>query len=127
MFVSIPTMSESASLPTYSFKVITVGNLSVGKSSILNRYFTDQFNQKIYSTIGVDTCQKRFKFSFDGTEVNLNVQFWDTTGEERYKSMLSSYYRGAHGAIVVYDVNDPHSFEACGEWITRIRSQTSSC
>jgi Ras-related protein Rab-1A len=96
----------------YLFKVVLVGNSSVGKSSIVVRFSDDEFSEVFLATIGVDF---RFKsFPLEGSTVKL--QIWDTAGHERFRTITSSYYRGAHAIMVVFDITDPQSFEDATEY-----------
>ena len=103
----------------YLFKVVLVGNSCVGKSSIVVRYADDEFSEVFLATIGVDF---RFKsFSLESNKVKL--QIWDTAGHERFRTITSSYYRGAHALMIVYDITDRQSFEdACEYWYSEIRN-----
>jgi Ras-related protein Rab-1A len=97
----------------YLFKIVIVGNSSVGKSSILRRFADDSFQESYLATIGVDF---RFKYPhqifrslpIDGNIVKL--QIWDTAGQERFRTITSAYYKGAHGIFAVYDITNEQSF-----------------
>lgn len=100
------------------YKILIIGDSGVGKTSILNRFSTDTFNESFISTIGVDFKIK--KINVNGTDVKLQV--WDTAGQERFRTITSSYYRGAHGIIIVFDVSDRESFLNVDHWIKEIDS-----
>ena len=104
-------MSKSEYL--YLFKVVLVGNSCVGKSSIVIRYADDEFSDVFLATIGVDF---RFKsFLLDGE--NVKLQIWDTAGQEKFRTITSSYYRGAHALMIVFDITDEQSYkDATGYW-----------
>ena len=97
----------------YIFKLILIGNSGVGKSSILQRYMNKTFEESYKCTIGVDFLMKSVEVK--GKKVKL--QLWDTAGQEKYKSMVSSYYRGANVALVVFDITSRSSFESLPLWI----------
>ena len=97
----------------YIFKLILIGNSGVGKSSILNRYMHQTFKESYKCTIGVDFLMKSLEIN--GKTVKL--QLWDTAGQEKYKSMVSSYYRGANVALVVFDITNHNSFDSLPTWI----------
>jgi len=103
----------------YLFKVVLVGNSCVGKSSIVVRYADDEFSEVFLATIGVDF---RFKsFPLDGNKVKL--QIWDTAGHERFRTITSSYYRGAHALMIVFDITDKQSFsDATNYWFAEINT-----
>mmetsp|Transcript_11264 Transcript_11264/g.20360 ORF Transcript_11264/g.20360 Transcript_11264/m.20360 type:complete len:210 (-) Transcript_11264:771-1400(-) len=88
------------------FKVLLVGDSSVGKSSLLLRFSDDVF-EDLQPTVGVDFKVKSMKI--DGK--NIKITLWDTAGQERFRTMTSAYYRGAHGIILVYDVTQRETFE----------------
>jgi Ras-related protein Rab-1A len=88
------------------FKVVLVGNSCVGKSSIVIRYADNDFSDVFLATIGVDF---RFKsFMLNGESVKL--QIWDTAGQEKFRTITSSYYRGAHALMIVFDITDMQSY-----------------
>ena len=97
----------------YIFKLILIGNSGVGKSSILNRYMNKTFEESYKCTIGVDFLMKSIEIN--GKTVKL--QLWDTAGQEKYKSMVASYYRGANVALVVFDITSHESFDSLPGWI----------
>ncbi len=97
----------------YIFKLILIGNSGVGKSSILNRYMNKTFEDSYKCTIGVDFLMKSIEIN--GKTVKL--QLWDTAGQEKYKSMVASYYRGANVAFVVFDLTNHESFDSLPLWI----------
>ena len=97
----------------YIFKLILIGNSGVGKSCILQRYMKHTFEESYKCTIGVDFLMK--SIIINGQTVKL--QLWDTAGQEKYKSMVSSYYRGANVALIVFDITNHQSFDALPLWI----------
>ena len=101
------------------FKILLLGDSGVGKSSLLLRYTKNQFNQDIRSTIGVEFGVKYLKVD----NIQLKIQIWDTAGMERYRALTSSYYKGAKGVIVVYDVCRKKSFENVDRWISDFKSK----
>jgi small GTP-binding protein len=97
----------------YIFKLILIGNSGVGKSSIIQRYMKNTFEESYKCTIGVDFLMKTL--NLNGKTVKL--QLWDTAGQEKYKSMVASYYRGANVALVVFDITNHASFDSLPVWI----------
>lgn len=103
------------------FKVILVGDSGVGKTSIISRATTNQFDSDLTSaTIGF-SFQKLFKEVANLGQVNLFI--WDTAGQEMYRSMIKMYYRGIAVAVMVYDVGDRASFECLNEWLKDVREK----
>ena len=97
----------------FIFKIILIGNSSVGKSSIIQRYIQKIFNDEYTCTIGVDFFMK----TIDINEKLIKLQLWDTAGTERFKSITTGYYRGANAAFVVFDLTSRVSFNSISEWI----------
>lgn len=97
----------------FLFKILLIGDSGVGKSSLLLRFSDDRFSETYMSTIGVDFRIRTIEMN-DGKRVKL--QIWDTTGQERFKNITSSYYRGSHAIIMVYDVTDLQSFTNIAKW-----------
>lgn len=92
-----------------SYKVILLGDGSVGKTSLRHRFLGDGFRERYSMTIGADFAVKRFK--------NSVVQIWDLAGQTRFKMVREVYYRGAVGAIIVYDVTRDKTFRSVPDWI----------
>ena len=97
----------------YLFKIVLTGNSGVGKSSILQRYMKRTFDENYKITIGVDFLMKSLIIN----NQTVKLQVWDTAGQEKYRSMVSSYYRGAHVALIIFDLTSHASFEALPTWI----------
>ena len=97
----------------YIFKLILIGNSGVGKSCILQRYIRHSFEESYKCTIGVDFLMKSVIIN----GITVKLQLWDTAGQEKYKSMVSSYYRGANVALIVFDLTSRPSFDALPLWI----------
>uniref|UniRef100_A0A8C4XJ53 small monomeric GTPase n=1 Tax=Falco tinnunculus TaxID=100819 RepID=A0A8C4XJ53_FALTI len=92
----------------YMFKLLIIGNSSVGKTSFLFRYADDSFTSAFVSTVGIDFKVKTvFK-----KEKRIKLQIWDTAGQERYRTITTAYYRGAMGFILMYDITNEESFNA---------------
>ena len=93
-------------------KVILIGDSGVGKTNLLRRYTKDDFDREIRATIGVDFSAMEYEYK--GRVIK--VQFWDTAGQEKYRSIAESYFRNAHGAVIVFDLTDKKSFENLEQW-----------
>ncbi|KAH7033021.1 rab protein [Microdochium trichocladiopsis] len=113
-------MASEDSLPV--LKILVIGPSGAGKSSLLLRYCDDQFDpESSTATIGIDFKTK--KLAVHGKGYRLNI--FDTAGQERYRTLSTSYYRGAHGVIVVYDISNRKSFLSLDRWIEEARSNAS--
>ena len=100
----------------YLFKVVVIGDSGVGKSSICTRYTKNMYNDMFITTIGVDfECHT---ISLDDKIIKL--QIWDTAGQERFNAITNSFYRGAHGIIIVFDVTNWESFSNVQKWLKEI-------
>jgi len=97
----------------YLYKVLVVGEGGTGKTCIIRRYVHNIFQMSTKATIGVDFALK--VLNWDKTK-NITLQIWDIAGQERYGQMTRVYYQAAVGALVVYDVTRPDSFEAVSKW-----------
>ncbi|XP_059665038.1 ras-related protein YPT3 [Cornus florida] len=104
----------------YLFKLVLIGDSGVGKSNLLSRFTKNEFNLESKSTIGVEFATK--SLTVDGKV--LKAQIWDTAGQERYRAITSAYYRGAVGALLVYDVTRHSTFENVGRWLKELRDHT---
>jgi len=104
----------------FLFKILLIGDSGVGKSALLLRFADDTYHESYISTIGVDFKIRTIKL--DGKSVKL--QIWDTAGQEKFRTITSSYYRGAHGIIVAYDVTDEASFNHVNNWLQEIDKYT---
>ncbi|XP_018594171.1 RAB3D, member RAS oncogene family, b isoform X2 [Scleropages formosus] len=96
----------------YMFKLLLIGNSSVGKTSFLFRYTDDSFTSAFVSTVGIDFKVKTVFRS--GKRIKL--QIWDTAGQERYRTITTAYYRGAMGFLLMYDITNLDSFSAVRDW-----------
>lgn len=101
----------------YMFKLLIIGNSSVGKTSFLFRYADDSFTSAFVSTVGIDFKVK----TVFRNDKRVKLQIWDTAGQERYRTITTAYYRGAMGFILMYDITNEESFNAVQDWCTQIK------
>lgn len=94
-------------------KAVLVGDVSVGKTSLVNRFCHDVFDRDYKATIGVDFEVEKFSL----LNVPFTLQIWDTAGQERFKCIAASYYRGANVTIVVFDLSDESSLSNVARWM----------
>ncbi|KAG0837196.1 hypothetical protein G6F16_003945 [Rhizopus arrhizus] len=113
-------MSYPEEVYDYLFKIIIIGDSGVGKSNLLLRYTSNEFLQDSRSTIGVEFATKTIKIG----NCTIKAQLWDTSGQERYKAITSAFYRGAVGAILVYDITRKSSFDHISQWLEELREYT---
>uniref|UniRef100_A0AAQ4NMA8 small monomeric GTPase n=1 Tax=Gasterosteus aculeatus aculeatus TaxID=481459 RepID=A0AAQ4NMA8_GASAC len=102
----------------YMFKILIIGNSSVGKTSFLFRYADDSFTPAFVSTVGIDFKVK----TIYRNDKRIKLQIWDTAGQERYRTITTAYYRGAMGFILMYDITNEESFSAVQDWSTQIKT-----
>ncbi|XP_023722675.1 ras-related protein Rab-4A [Cryptotermes secundus] len=111
-------MSESYD---FLFKFLVIGNAGSGKSCLLHQFIESKFKDESSHTIGVEFGSKIVNVG--GKSVKL--QIWDTAGQERFRSVTRSYYRGAAGALLVYDITNRESFSALANWLSDARTLAS--
>ncbi len=103
------------------FKIIIIGDLASGKTNILSKYLTNTFEPNSTPTIGVEMKVKDFKIKED----LVKAQFWDTAGQEKYDSLTTSYYKGAKGALIVYDITQKSSFDKIESLLKKLRDNSN--
>ncbi|CAM6026288.1 unnamed protein product [Sphagnum balticum] len=106
----------------YLFKVVLIGDSGVGKSNLLSRFTRNEFCLESKSTIGVEFATRSIQV--DGKTVK--AQIWDTAGQERYRAITSAYYRGAVGALLVYDITKHVTYENVERWLKELRDHADS-
>ncbi|CAJ0591613.1 unnamed protein product [Cylicocyclus nassatus] len=106
----------------YFYKVILIGDSGVGKSNLLSRFTSNSFSIDSKSTIAVEFLTKQVTID----DKLAAVQIWDTAGQERFRAIISSFYRGAHGALLVYDITKPWTFESCKHWLQDLREKSEN-
>ncbi|KAJ1520773.1 hypothetical protein ONE63_003868 [Megalurothrips usitatus] len=97
--------------------VVLIGDSGVGKSNLLSRFTRNEFNLESKSTIGVEFATRSIQV--DGK--TIKAQIWDTAGQERYRAITSAYYRGAVGALLVYDIAKHLTYENVERWLRELR------
>ncbi len=103
------------------FKLLLIGDSGVGKTCILFRFSDDAFNNTFISTIGIDFKIKTIELR--GKKIKL--QIWDTAGQERFHTITTSYYRGAMGIMLVYDITSSKSFDNIAKWLRNIQEHAN--
>ena len=105
----------------YKLKVVVVGDSGVGKTNLIKRFITNTFSENSKATVGVEFISKSYKIN---NQV-FKIEMWDTAGQERYKSITAAYYKGAKGALIVYDTTQKTSFENIDKWMVEIKDKAS--
>ncbi|MBA0812850.1 hypothetical protein Gohar_026783 [Gossypium harknessii] len=106
----------------YLFKIVIIGDSAVGKSNLLSRYARNEFNPHSKATIGVEFQTQTMEIN--GKEVK--AQIWDTAGQERFRAVTSAYYRGAAGALIVYDISRRTTFDSVGRWLDELKTHSDT-
>ncbi|RDY05480.1 Ras-related protein RABA5a, partial [Mucuna pruriens] len=112
--------NEEEKTEDYLFKIVLIGDSAVGKSNLLARFARDEFYPNSKSTIGVEFQTQ--KMDINGKEVK--AQIWDTAGQERFRAVTSAYYRGAVGALLVYDISRRQTFDSIGRWLNELHTHS---
>lgn len=106
----------------FLFKLVLIGDSGVGKSNLLSRYTRNEFNLESKTTIGVEFATK----TIEHEGKIIKAQVWDTAGQERYRAITSCFYRGAVGALLVYDICKPSSFENIERWLKELQDHADT-
>jgi len=125
---STTSSSSSSSSPPapqpfdFLFKIVLVGDSGVGKSNLLSRFTRNTFTVDEKSTIGVEFATRVIPMN---DNKKIKAQIWDTAGQERYRAITNAYYRGALGAILVFDVTRKTSFDNIPRWLRELRDHAN--
>jgi len=117
-------MAQSTGIDAYDLhlKLLMLGDTGVGKTCMLLRYTSDTFRPTFITTIGID-----FKIKIMNLEgQTVKLQIWDTAGQERFRTITVSYFKGAHGIILMYDVTDRETFESISHWVKAIKDHADA-
>jgi Ras-related protein Rab-6A len=105
--------------PLAKYKLVFLGDQSVGKTSIITRFMYDNFDRHYQATIGIDFLSKTMYLE----DRTVRLQLWDTAGQERFRSLIPSYIRDSSVAVVVYDVSNRASFLNTAKWVEDVRAE----
>lgn len=117
-----PLLPVSLSLTCHPIAVVLIGDSGVGKSNLLSRFTRNEFNLDSKSTIGVEFATR----SIQVDAKTIKAQIWDTAGQERYRAITSAYYRGAVGALLVYDISKHQTYENVQRWLKELRDHADA-
>lgn len=106
-----------------TYKIVIIGNSGTGKTNISTRFARNAFNELSQATLGVEFMTKIIELS---NKKKIKISLWDTAGQERYKALSKVYYKGASGAIIVYDITDPNSYVDLESWMKLLSSYVSN-
>uniref|UniRef100_A0A8C8F8M0 Uncharacterized protein n=1 Tax=Oncorhynchus tshawytscha TaxID=74940 RepID=A0A8C8F8M0_ONCTS len=115
--------------PLRKFKLVFLGEQSVGKTSLITRFMYDSFDNTYQATIGIDFLSKTMYLedrTGPSTLTSTKLQLWDTAGQERFRSLIPSYIRDSTVAVVVYDITNVNSFQQTCKWIDDVRTERGS-
>ena len=112
------TPKEEENIKIIEAKIVILGDVSVGKTSIASRYCKNSFNEHHINTIGGAYQQQKVLLG-NGSMVKLHI--WDTSGQERFRAMTNLYYKDAQVAILIYDIKNESSFSSIGFWIRELK------
>ena len=120
--------TSSSSLPsqpitTHQFKLIMLGDVAVGKTSIVTRFVDNEFKSTYHCTVGVEYKVKSLKLD---PYTNVNLKIWDTCGEEKYRTITRQYYRDTNGVVLVFDLTNKNSFDKLSVWLNDIKEYGSN-
>lgn len=104
---------------TYEFKIILLGSISVGKTAILSRYISNEFNEKYQCTIRSEFKVKIINLN-NSQQAKLNI--WDTCGDEKFRAITRQYYNDAHGILLIYDISNRDTFDDIEKWVEDIKN-----
>jgi Ras-related protein Rab-6A len=111
--------SNTSLAPLAKYKLVFLGDQSVGKTSIITRFMYDNFDRHYQATIGIDFLSKTMYLE----DRTVRLQLWDTAGQERFRSLIPSYIRDSSVAVVVYDVSNRTSFLNTSKWVEDVRAE----
>ena len=99
------------------FKIVLIGDSGVGKTNLLGRYLKKEYKEETKATVGVEFGEKKYELN----GLKIKAQIWDTAGQERYKAITSMYYKGAKGALIVFDLSSKNTFQNVEKWYNEIK------
>ena len=109
-------MSES------NIKILLIGDTAVGKTSLIHKYAKDEFEENYTATIGIELITKDIVIN----DAKIKLKIWDTSGQERFKSLTANFYRGTDGVLFVYDVSNPDTFDSLKNWMKEVLDYNSN-
>ncbi|KAI8356703.1 GTP-binding protein Ryh1 [Choanephora cucurbitarum] len=117
--MSVTSNNNDFGNPLKKFKLVFLGEQSVGKTSLITRFMYDTFDNTYQATIGIDFLSKTMYLD----DRTIRLQLWDTAGQERFRSLIPSYIRDSSVCVVVYDITSRNSFLNTSKWIDDVRAE----
>ena len=105
--------------PMPKYKLVFLGDIYVGKTSIINQFMHDSFDTNYQATIGIDFLSKTLTLE----DKSLRLQLWDTAGQERFRSLIPNYIRDSSVAVIVFDLTNKQTFSSLDKWIEDVRNE----
>ena len=105
--------------PMPKYKLVFLGDIYVGKTSIINQFMHENFDTNYQATIGIDFLSKTLTIG----DKSLRLQLWDTAGQERFRSLIPNYIRDSSVAVIVYDITNKQTFTSLDKWIEDVRNE----
>jgi Ras-related protein Rab-6A len=105
--------------PMPKYKLVFLGDIYVGKTSIINQFMYENFDINYQATIGIDFLSKTLTIG----EKSMRLQLWDTAGQERFRSLIPNYIRDSSAAIIVFDVTNKQTFTSLEKWVEDVRNE----
>ena len=102
--------------PIIILKILILGDSGVGKTSILIKYINNKFDESHIATIGVDYMDKTIKYK----NINVKLQIWDTSGQEKFRSIARNFYRNSDAIFLVFDLNNKDTYDNIKKWINDV-------
>ncbi len=125
-FIEITENKKESEKDAFNYKLIVIGDSGVGKSNFISKFLGNKFKSDSVSTIGCELYSKLFEVTyFHKNKIRrdfIKANIWDTAGQEKFKSVTSSYYKGSNGVFVLYDTTKIDSFRHTDEWIEDVFS-----
>ena len=117
----IKPIEDQNTKENFKFKLVIIGDSGVGKTNLVKRFISNSFDKESKATIGVEFKSKSYLINGK----ICKIEIWDTAGQERYKSITAAYYKGAKGALIVYDVTNKFSFMNIDKWYNEIKEKAN--
>ena len=108
------------------FQIILLGDSEVGKTCLFHYFSGIKYKPNYMTTVGIDDVLKTYEITKDNQNYSIELKIYDTSGQERYKSISNSYYKKVNGAIFMYDVTNKKTFKNINNWILELKNKSYS-